>query len=104
MKLNHSLCGSSAVGFLEVMLVSALRRYYGLYKSHDIYSIAHPIQCDNLFRVIDHYMDKYKISYESLDKKEDQVMEDLYLLSSSDEFIAAVKNNDIERCKQVILV
>jgi hypothetical protein len=39
-------------------------------------------------------MDKYKTSYECLNKKEQHIMNDIYLLSSSGDFIEAVKTNN----------
>ena len=47
-------------------------------------------------------MDKYKTGYECLDKREENIMSQINILSSSGEFIEAVKNNDYKKCKEIL--
>ena len=99
---HQSMLGTSTIGFLDIVLLSFLRRNLGLKKAQDIYEIAYPVQCHNLFRVLDHIMNKYPVGYDAMDKKEEGMMEKISLLTSSRVFIEAIQDRDIEKCRLIL--
>ena len=56
---RHSLQGSQSVGFLDIMLLSYLSNCLELSDAKDIYEIAYPLECHNLYRVLNNILSKY---------------------------------------------
>jgi len=57
---SHSLSGASSISFLDIMLISFLSHSSENFSDpKDIYDIAYPIECHNLFRVLTHILSKY---------------------------------------------
>jgi hypothetical protein len=62
-KFNQSLSGHQGIGFLDIILVYYLSEFCHLEKANDIYDITYPIECNNLFRVLDHILQKFSVNF-----------------------------------------
>ena len=62
----------------------------------------HGIPFTNLTRVLTYLMSKYQIGYESMEKKENTLLENINKFTSQREFIDAVLAQDIDLCESIL--
>ena len=107
--LRHSLAGHTAISVADIMLLSYLRRYLGLKLEEEQHQVAKsffnmtkPLRCKNISRVIDHVSKAYKVGYASMDQKEACLKDQFVKLSSSGEFLEAVRSGNIIECERIL--
>mmetsp|Transcript_29553 Transcript_29553/g.45038 ORF Transcript_29553/g.45038 Transcript_29553/m.45038 type:complete len:197 (+) Transcript_29553:527-1117(+) len=102
-KLSHSLTGTEKLGFLDVLMISFVKRATGVWRASDICSMTEPpLDFPNVSRVIQSITEQFKVSPEPMDKKEKGLLDNISMLSSSKDFLDAVRANDIERCSAIL--
>ena len=107
--LHHSLAGNAAISVADIMLLSYLRRNLGLQledEQHQVaksfFNMTKPLKCKNISRVIDHVSKAYKVGYASMDQKEASLKDQFIKLSSSGEFLEAVRSKNIAECERIL--
>ena len=107
--LHHSLAGHTSISVADIMLLSYFRRHLGLQLEEEqhqvaksLFSMTKPLKCKNLSRVIDHVSKAYKVGYASMDLKEISLNSQFVKLSSSGEFLEAVKAGNIAECQRIL--
>ena len=67
-----------------------------------LYGITRPLKCKNVVRIVDHITLAFKIGYSSMDQKESTLYDQLVKMSSSGEFLEAVRSGNIAECERIL--
>jgi hypothetical protein len=87
-----------------VFLLSLLRRNLDIQKEKCIFGATKRVKLMSIFRLLKHFLEKYKVGFKELDIKQAKLYENIPLLVSQADFIEAVRKGDIAKCKEILAI